>query len=81
MFEADILPNLSVQAPPQYFFWRMQRVLHLRKTHEGQLNLDGLWLLDRTAFADYCMLRDLGCEAQARAILEAVVPQYLQERR
>jgi len=82
MFEADTLPNLSVQAPPEYFLWRLRRVLQLRKNHEGQLNDDGLRFLEKTAFADYCTLRDLGCEAQARTALEAVVPQYLsQERR
>ena len=33
---------------------RLQRLLQLRRSHEGQLNIDGLRLLDKSIYATYC---------------------------
>jgi hypothetical protein len=33
---------------------RLQRLLQLRKNHEGQLNFEGIRLIDKSIYATYC---------------------------
>jgi hypothetical protein len=49
---------------------RLRRLLRLRKQHEGELNEQGLRLLDRAIFSAYCDCRDAGLHDQAVALLE-----------
>jgi hypothetical protein len=49
---------------------RLRRLLRLRKQHEGELNEQGLRLLDRAISSAYCDCRDSGLQDQALALLE-----------
>ena len=51
------------------YLQRLQRLQRLRLQHEQELNRQGLRLLDRSAFAAYCVLRDVGAEEEALAAL------------
>jgi len=48
---------------------RLQRLLQLRKNHEGQLNLDGLRLLDKSIYATYCDCLSVGALEAAQEVL------------
>lgn len=48
---------------------RMQRLLQLRKNHEGQLNIDGLRLLDKSIYATYCDCISVGAVEAAQEVL------------
>lgn len=48
---------------------RLRRLQRLRLQHEQELNTQGLRLLDRSAFAAYCVLRDVGAGEEALAVL------------
>lgn len=54
---------------------RLRRLLQLRKSHEGQLNNEGLRLLDRSIYATYCDCMSVGApEAAQEAIRKCSVP-------
>jgi hypothetical protein len=48
---------------------RLQRLLELRKSHEGQLNLEGLRLLDKSIYATYCDCVSVGAVEAAQEVL------------
>ena len=48
---------------------RLERLLQLRKNHEGQLNLDGLRLLDKSIYATYCDCVSVGAGEEAQDLL------------
>jgi len=48
---------------------RLQRLLQLRKNHEGQLNLEGLRLLDKSIYATYCDCVSVGAPEPAQEVL------------
>jgi hypothetical protein len=48
---------------------RLQRLLQLRKNHEGQLNLEGLRLLDKSIYATYCDCVSVGAPEAAQEVL------------
>jgi len=49
---------------------RLRRLQRLRLEHQQELNRQGLRLLDRSAFAAYCILREVGAADEARAVLQ-----------
>ncbi len=53
----------------QAYLRRFERLLRLRETHQGELNDQGLQLLDRSIFAAYVDCRDSGCGELAREML------------
>ena len=48
---------------------RLQRLLELRKNHEGQLNLEGLRLLDKSIYATYCDCVSVAAAEAAQEVL------------
>jgi hypothetical protein len=44
-------PKIAMQ---HMYLRRLQRLLQLRKSHEGQLNFEGTRLLDKCIYATYC---------------------------
>jgi hypothetical protein len=48
---------------------RLQRLLQLRKNHEGQLNFDGTRLLDKSIYATYCDCVSVGALEAAQEVL------------
>jgi hypothetical protein len=57
---------------------RLQRLLQLRKNHEGQLNFDGIRLLDKSIYATYCDCISVGALEAAQEVLRrctVTVPQ------
>ena len=48
---------------------RLRRLLQLRKNHEGQLNFDGLRLLDKSIYATYCDCVAVGAPEAAQEVL------------
>lgn len=51
---------------------RLRRLLQLRREHQGELNQDGLWLLDRSIFATYCDCVEVGAGLAAQDILRSM---------
>ncbi len=51
---------------------RLRRLLRLRRNHFDELNDQGLRLLDRSIFADYCDCIDIGQGEEAKAVLKDV---------
>jgi hypothetical protein len=48
---------------------RLSRLLKLRAQQSGQLNDDGLRLIDRAIYSTYCDAVDLGVTADAQKLL------------
>ena len=59
----------TLAAPRSVYLQRLERLQRLRLQHEAELNPRGLRLLDRSAFAAYCMCREIGAEQEALDIL------------
>ena len=51
------------------FLRRLRRLLQLRQSHEGQLNYDGIRLLDRSIYATYCDCVSVGAPEAAQEVL------------
>lgn len=67
---AERPPAVSTPAElRRVYLARLERLHRLRHQHQQELNRQGLRLLDRSLFAAYCACRDIGAEAEARAIL------------
>ena len=49
---------------------RLQRLVRLRRQHEGDLNSHGIRLLDRSIFAAYYECRDAGIGQEALQLLQ-----------
>lgn len=56
-----------------YFLRRLNRLLHLRTEQSGQLNEDGLLLIDRAIYSTYCDAVDLGVTEEAQDLLHRSV--------
>jgi len=56
-----------------YFLKRLSRLLHLRSEQSGQLNEDGILLIDRGIYSTYCDAVDLGVTAEAQTLLHGIV--------
>lgn len=48
---------------------RLQRLLQLRKNHEGQLNFEGIRLIDKSIYATYCDCLSVGALEAAQEVL------------
>ncbi len=58
-----------------YFLTRLNRMLHLRGEQSGQLNEDGVRLIDRAIYSTYCDSVDLGVTGEAQKLLhKSAVP-------
>ncbi len=44
----------SVAALQQMYLRRLQRLLEIRKSYEGQLNFEGMRLIDKSIYSTYC---------------------------
>jgi hypothetical protein len=53
----------------RHFLGRLHRLLSLRAEQAGQLNEEGLLLIDRTIYATYCDAVDLGVANEAQQLL------------
>jgi hypothetical protein len=53
----------------RHFLKRLSRLLNLRAEQSGQLNDDGLRLIDRAIYSTYCDAVDLGVTADAQRLL------------
>lgn len=51
------------------FLRRLRRLLQLRRDHEGQLNIEGIRLLDRSIYATYCDCISVGAPEAAQEVL------------
>ncbi len=64
----------------QHFLGRLNRLLRLRADQTGQLNEDGMRLIDRTIYSIYCDAVDLGATDEAQHMLHRyAVPSQGQE--
>lgn len=52
-----------------HFFQRLNRLLNLRNEQAGQLNEDGLRLIDRAIYSTYRDTVDLGIGSEAKELL------------
>lgn len=59
----------SYSALQLHFLRRLDRLLRLRAEQSGQLNEDGLHLIDRAIYSTYCDAVDLGVAAEAQRLL------------
>jgi hypothetical protein len=48
---------------------RLQRLLQLRKNHDGQLNFEGMRLIDKSIYATYCDCISVGALEAAQEVL------------
>jgi hypothetical protein len=48
----------------------LSRLLRLRADQSGDLNVDGLRLIDRAIYSTYCDAVDLGVAADAQALVQ-----------
>ena len=55
-----------------HYVARLRRLLQLRRAHLGELNQDGVWLLDRAIFATYCDCVEVGAGLAAQDILRSL---------
>ena len=67
---SPIKESESSYSPLQlHFLRRLSRLLHLRAEQSGQLNEEGLRLIDRAIYSTYCDSVDLGVTAEAQNLL------------
>jgi hypothetical protein len=52
-----------------HFLRRLNRLLRLRSEQTGELNEDGVRLIDRTIYSTYCDAVDLGVAEEAQKLL------------
>ena len=54
-----------------HYIGRLRRLLQLRQAHLGELNQEGVWLLDRSIFATYCDCVEVGAGLAAQDALRS----------
>ncbi len=59
----------SLSPMQSHFLQRLSRLLKLRSEQRGQLNDDGLRLIDRTIYATYCDAVEVGVTEEAQRLL------------
>ncbi len=52
-----------------HFLRRLQRLLRVRSEQGGQLNAEGIRLLDRAIYSTYCDCVDMGISGEAQQLL------------
>jgi len=52
-----------------HFLRRLHRLLRLRREQSGQLNGDGVRLIDRAIYSTYCDAVDVGVGVEAQEVL------------
>ena len=52
-----------------HFLRRLNRLLRLRAEQTGQLNEDGIRLIDRAIYSTYCAAVDIGVPEEAQKLL------------
>ena len=62
-----------------HFLSRLNRLLRLRGEQSGQLNEDGVRLIDRAIYSTYCDAVDLGVAAEAQKLLHRLAAQGVSE--
>jgi hypothetical protein len=55
-----------------HYLRRLNRLLRLRSDQSGQLNGDGLRLIDRAIYSTYCDAVDLGVPGEAQALVQRI---------
>ncbi len=53
-----------------HYLRRLNRLLRLRADQSGQLNEDGLRLIDRAIYSTYCDAVDLGVASEAQRLVQ-----------
>lgn len=67
----DLLEGEERYSSLQIFFLRrLSRLLQVRQQQAGQLNSDGLRLLDRVIFSTYCDCVDQGLGQEAQRVVQ-----------
>src|SRR5438105_12584068 len=67
---ASVIDSESGLSPLQrHFLRRLNRLLRLRGEQSGQLNEDGVRLIDRAIYSTYCDAVDVGVAAEAQKLL------------
>lgn len=67
---SPIKESESSYSPLQlHFLSRLNRLLRLRGEQSGQLNDEGLHLIDRAIYSTYCDATDIGVTAEAQKLL------------
>lgn len=69
MLSADKEGNNSYSPLQLHFLRRLNRLLRLRSEQAGQLNEEGVRLVDRAIYSTYCDAVDLGVAAEAQKLL------------
>ncbi len=59
----------SLSPMQSHFLQRLSRLLKLRSEQSGQLNEDGMLLIDRTIYSTYCDAVDAGVTEEAQRLL------------
>lgn len=67
---SPIKESESSYSPLQlHFLSRLNRLLRLRGEQSGQLNHEGLHLIDRAIYSTYCDATDIGVTGEAQKLL------------
>ncbi len=79
---SPVTENEGSYSPLQlHFLRRLNRLLRLRREQAGQLNGEGVRLIDRAIYSTYCDAVDLGVVEEAQKLLHRfTVPSAKQER-
>jgi hypothetical protein len=68
---SPITESDGVYSPLQlHYLRRLGRLLRLRADQSGQLNEDGLRLIDRAIYSTYCDAVDLGVTSEAQRLVQ-----------
>jgi hypothetical protein len=59
----------SLSPLQRHYLERLRRMLRLRAEQLGQLNEDGVRLIDRAIYSTYCDAVDVGVAAEAQRVL------------
>ena len=61
-----------------HFLRRLNRLLRLRADQSGDLNEDGVLLIDRAIYSTYCDAVDLGVAGEAQKLVQRLASQSSQ---
>lgn len=68
---SPIMEGEGICSPLQlHFLQRLNRLLRLRREQVGQLNEEGVRLIDRAIYSTYCDAVDLGVVTEAQKLLQ-----------
>jgi hypothetical protein len=69
MLSPDLETEGSYSPLQRHYLSRLERMLRLRAEQVGQLNEDGVRLIDRAIYSTYCDAVDLGVTEDAQRLL------------